>query len=61
MQIFVNRRSNIDFLKVNAAVQMEDFLPRKKLVELEKDQRYKLSSLRIAVTKYGNGIIADIG
>ncbi|CAG5072110.1 Protein of unknown function, partial [Cotesia congregata] len=56
----LSRTYAIDYSKVNVVGRCEDFLPSKKLSELEVNNIYVISDVKSVKAKYGNTIIVSI-
>lgn len=50
----------MDFSRINKVGKAAEFLPTKKMHELELEKDYKISNLRRVQTKWGSRIIIDI-
>ena len=49
----------MDLSKLNA-IAHEEYLPKKRLVDLTKGQRYMITSLKTVTTKYGRKVVAEL-
>ena len=50
----------MDFSKINKVAGMVDFLPTKKIIELEPLTFYQITGFRTAKTKYGSKLLVTI-
>ena len=50
----------MDFNAINKVARMDDFLPTKKIVELEHNKNYQITAFKIANTKFGLKLIVAL-
>lgn len=50
----------MDFTTLNKVGKGEDFLPTKKMSDLEVGQEYQITDVRTAKTKFGQRVIAEL-
>lgn len=50
----------MDLSRLNEISRLEDFLPTKKLSELEINRTYEVTNMKFVNTKYGKQIVADL-
>lgn len=50
----------MDFSKINKVARLEDFLPTKKIAELENGKTYKITFIKNVQTKFGPQVTVEL-